>query len=74
MRKKRMNYEVVFNDIDALGKFSVIENQTGQIIDSFSKVDNAREIAKKLNNGLGFDGWTPNFFLKSVANLSHNTK
>lgn len=60
--KKKMNYQVV-NDA---GLFHVVEVETEQVIKDFVFLNEARAFAKKLNNGLGFDGWTPNFFLKKV--------
>lgn len=55
-----MNYEIVNNN----GIFQVVESQTEQLIKSFVFFRDAKEFSKKLNNGCGFSGWTPNFFLK----------
>lgn len=57
---RKMNYEVV----NESGLFNVIEKSTEQVIKNFVFANEARAFAKKLNNGLGFDGWTPEFFLK----------
>ena len=57
-----MNYEVV----NETGLFNVVEKDTEQVIKEFVFLNEARAFAKKLNNGLAFDGWTPEFFLKKM--------
>ena len=43
--------------------WSVHENTTDQTIASYYFEDDARSLAKHLNQGGGFDGFTPAFFL-----------
>lgn len=50
-------------------KFSVKEVKTEQIIKVFSNNKDAREYMKGLNLGRGFDGWSPSFILKKVAEI-----
>lgn len=57
-----MNYEITSEVGD--NQFFVYETATGHIIKRFNKICDARKLAKHLNNGGGFDGNTPNFFLK----------
>jgi len=44
---------------------SVIETTTSQTIKTAKTVDEAKKLARHLNLGGGFDGFTPNFFLKN---------
>lgn len=59
------NYEVVINEDFSL---SVFETQTFHVIETFFFQDDAEEYAQFLNNGGGFDGWTPYFMLNSTKN------
>lgn len=43
------------------GKFRVYEVQTEQFLHKFKSHSDAKKQIKKLNNGEGFEGWTPNF-------------
>jgi hypothetical protein len=57
-----MNY-----DISRTNKiFNVIEKQTGHCIKSFETQKKAFEYCCFLNAGGGFDGFTPEFFIKNV--------
>ena len=49
--------------------YDVLEETTNQVIKSFSgdKFLEARAFMRHLNLGGAFDGFTPNFFLKSVS-------
>lgn len=46
-------------------KFSIKENQTDQILETFDDRSSAQLLCKKYNNGMGFGGWTPSF----IANI-----
>jgi len=59
------NYYIKKNDSH---KFEVMERSTEQSIGVFADYKSAQEMSKKLNNGAGFDGWTPTFFLKNINN------
>jgi len=61
-----MNYEIV--NINR-NEFHVIETKTNQIVTKCSKICDARKYLKHLNSGGGFDGNTPNFFLKNTKNI-----
>ena len=50
-------------------KFVVKEIRTDQIIQTFHTNKEAVALAKKMNNGGGFDGWSPTFMLKKVAEI-----
>lgn len=65
-----MNYKIVQ---DSNG-YNVLETPTDQVIETFNNHSDAKRLMKHLNLGGGFDGATPNFFLKNVRNLSHSTK
>lgn len=65
-----MNYKILENGYG----YSVLETATEHIIYTFDNRSDAKKMMKHLNLGGGFDGFTPNFFLKNVANLSQNTK
>ncbi len=48
-------------------QYIVIENQTKHHIKQFDKSYEAHRFCKKLNEGNGFQGWTPDFFLKNIS-------
>ena len=54
-----MNYKIIEND----KKFDVFETQTDVVLKTFKSKSEAKELAKSLNLGSGFDGFTPSFFL-----------
>jgi hypothetical protein len=63
MKKERlMNY--IVSEAENRLVYHVKETMTGQIIKTFNKFHEARNLMKHLNAGGGFDGNTPNFFLK----------
>ena len=43
----------------------VIETTTNQVIKKFESPEEAKKVCRHLNLGGGFDGHTPNFFLKT---------
>jgi hypothetical protein len=45
----------------------VMERTTEQLIEAYLFKDDAIEYSKFLNNGGGFDGWTPSFILQEVV-------
>jgi len=49
------------------GRWSVIENQTALVVDSFDEKSNALEYCDFLNEGGGFDGFTPTFMLHQIV-------
>ena len=65
-----MNYKIVQ---DSNG-YNVLEVPTDQVVATYNYHSDAKKMMKHLNLGGGFDGATPNFFLKNVRNLSQNTK
>lgn len=58
-----MNYSVINNN----GSYDVYETSTEQVIKTFTKATEAKELMKRLNLGGGFDGWTPSFFLIKIV-------
>jgi len=52
-----MNYKIV----PTKHKWAVVENKSDLIIEYCLTRDTARKLAKKLNYGKGFDGWSPIF-------------
>jgi hypothetical protein len=66
-----MNYKIITEN----NTYSVFENATDQIIKSFPDRNDAKNFMRKLNLGCFFDGWTPTFFMVSVADkLPENKK
>lgn len=63
-----MGYRVLEND----KRFSVIEQRKTEnfsediVIKSFTDRTEAKTFMRKLNGGIGFNGWTPDFFLVEV--------
>lgn len=45
-------------------KFSVYEIPSKEIVITYRTLKKAKEITNKLNNGCGFNGWTPTFLCK----------
>jgi len=54
-----VNYKIIENE----KLFDVFETQTDLVLRSFKTRSEAKELAKSLNLGAGFDGFTPSFFL-----------
>ena len=64
MRKgRRMNYVIRHNPENT---FSVLETITNQVIYTYNLLCDAKVMERHLNTGGGFDGNTPNFFLKNI--------
>lgn len=66
---RRNKHEVVAiaaldNDFDFV--WSVKERETNQIINTFMFMDDAKEYCQFLENGGGFNGFTPAFMLNSI--------
>jgi len=59
-----MNYRVVEGNT-----YTVVETATEQIIKTFKTLKEAKSYMRSLNLGGGFDGWTPQFMLKKVADI-----
>jgi hypothetical protein len=55
-----MNYKIESKH----GLYKVIEKDTGHIIGIYPTSIKAQIIKTALNNGAGFDGWTPDFLLR----------
>lgn len=41
---------------------SVVEKTTGRVIEIYNTISRAKEVCQSLNEGAGFQGWTPDFF------------
>lgn len=46
--------------------YEVVETGTRQVIKSEMRKEEAKSMARHLNMGGGFDGWTPSFFLAQI--------
>ena len=62
-----MNYKIEQVKEANCSVYSVKEIKTDQIIRTYKVWKKAKQLMKHLNNGGGFAGWTPSFFLKKVA-------
>jgi len=58
------NYRYVKSAI--VDRHDILEVKTGNIIKTGLTQAVAKETTRKLNFGMGFDGWTPEFFLKQI--------
>jgi hypothetical protein len=58
-----INYKVIKDNFG----YNVVETKTDQIIKVFEVQADAKKLMKHLNLGGGFDGFTPNFFVKKVS-------
>ena len=58
------NYRYVKSAI--VNRHDILEVKTGNIIKTGLTQVAAKETTRKLNFGMGFDGWTPEFFLKQI--------
>ena len=58
------NYRYVKSAI--VDRHDILEVKTGNIIKTGLTQAAAKETTRKLNFGMGFDGWTPEFFLKQI--------
>lgn len=58
-----MNYRIqqLTQNVKQYQSWVVIESRTKYIIETFIRREDARKFARKLNNGAGFDGWSPSF-------------
>lgn len=41
---------------------SIVETDTGRILQTYTSVSAASRVCNDLNSGAGFQGWTPGFF------------
>lgn len=55
-------------------KFHIIENSTGLNLFVTSNEGDAQRMLYLLNDGSGFDGYTPSFFVKEVAQKKRQPK
>ena len=65
-----MGYRVVeANKLFHVMEEKTIENNVSEVatIKSFSDRQEAKVLMRRLNGGSGFNGWTPNFFLREVT-------
>lgn len=53
-------------------KFNIMEQENSRVINSYDSYKNAKKIKHLLNNGSGFNGFTPMFFTEN--HLSHKYK
>ena len=51
--------------------YIVHEKTSNQFIERFKTKNEAKKLLKHFNMGGGFDGWTPEFILKKVVNISN---
>lgn len=58
-----INYKVIKDNFG----YNVVETKTEQIIKVLETQAEAKKLMKHLNLGGGFDGFTPNFFVKKVS-------
>jgi len=68
MRKFKVYHK--FDDNDCL-EWHVYEKATEQVIGVYLFEEDAMEEAWRLENGGGFDGFTPNFMLRKVLSLTN---
>lgn len=54
-----MNYKIVNGN-------SVVESRTGHVMVEGVSQEEARKIARRMNMGGAFDGWTPEFFFNKL--------
>ncbi|OUU50533.1 MAG: hypothetical protein CBC12_05595 [Candidatus Puniceispirillum sp. TMED52] len=55
-------------------EFHVLENSTGLNLYITSNEEEAQRMVNALNAGSGFDGYTPNFFVKEVSQKKRQLK
>lgn len=53
-------------------KFHIMETDNDYIIRIYDNYNNAKKIKHKLNNGSGFDGFTPLFFTENYSTTKYN--
>ncbi len=56
-------YQIVREDMS----YKVIEQSTGNAVFYVPDKSRALSVAKRLNGGCGFRGWTPTFMLQAIA-------
>ena len=61
-------YTIQKND----NKFNIMEQNNDRVIESYEHYKDAKRIKHLLNNGSGFNGFTPTFFTEN--RLSHKYK
>lgn len=59
------NYKIQMNKT----MFDVIETQTGHVVFTHPMHSEAKKVMRHLNLGGGFDGQTPDFFMKSFKKV-----
>ena len=60
---KNYNYEVDTESNNAWMSFKIVENNTGHIIRNNVSQAAVKSMTGFYNNGGGFAGWTPDFFM-----------
>lgn len=60
----QLNYRYDKDEILNNGNFKITEKKTGNVVQTDLPYEGVKILTKKLNNGYGFDGWTPGFFAK----------
>lgn len=58
-----MNYKIQNTD----NGYTIVERDTGHIIGLYSSSTKAQIVKCILNSGAGFDGWTPEFFVRNLT-------
>ena len=67
-------YDIVVSHVIDDFVWNVYERSTEQIIETFFFEEDARDYAKFLERGGGFDGFTPSFMLTISPDLDVNAK
>ena len=56
----------MYSYIEIENEVAIRENTTNQLINTVLTKEKAKEICSKLNNGSGFNGYTPSFITKKL--------
>lgn len=59
-----MNYRYAITEDN---RFDIVETKTGHVIrQNLCRIE-AKDMTRALNFGMGFDGWTPAFFMEKIT-------
>jgi len=62
-----MNYKLINStNVDCVATVDIMETATNQVIRYALPYSKAKDFCRNLNFGGGFDGYTPEFFLKNI--------
>lgn len=65
--KMMNNYTITTNKTGNTSSYSIIENNSSNCLTTFNVYNDARKYVSQLKKGIGFNGFTPSFLLKSVS-------